>query len=371
MTVDGASETRVDAVMQIFAQDKVDITCYADLIGTSRDDVVANSVMEVKVGTSGFIQRAFVKASKQDQLAQLQLPLANGFLSHAPATPQMTIAPGPDDFAAAMVAVMDRKESEPKPALHINLDATISKIDLSGLPQPVWPKSSAVDQLANDAVKLRKKGIDKPFVCVDIKTFLPSWAENAKAITPKDQPADEDAQLQSKRLDVIRWQAAFDKYAMGAAASEQLNYASALAHKDICMQIALRAPLGATPRRAALGVIYDEEARKSWALRSASGEFSFDVNVAAKVMDPVILRQAEATYDVGLGTPFAGKGKGKDKSKSAGIQCYKCGGFGHIGKDCPKNYGSEKSSDKYCYQCGQYGHVKADCWKGVKRARYT
>ena len=73
MTVDGASEPRVDAVMHIFAQDKVDITCYADLIGTSRDDVVAKSVMEVKVGTSGFIQRAFVKASKQDQLAQLQL----------------------------------------------------------------------------------------------------------------------------------------------------------------------------------------------------------------------------------------------------------------------------------------------------------
>ena len=59
-----------------------------------------------------------------------------------------------------------------------------------------------------------------------------------------------------------RWQTAFHRYAMGAAIVEhQLSYAAALAHYDVCMRIATNAHLSKPPRRAALGVIYDEVAR--------------------------------------------------------------------------------------------------------------
>ena len=54
MMVDGASDGHVDSVMLLFAQDKVDSTCFVDLVGPTRDDIVANSELEVKVGTSGF-----------------------------------------------------------------------------------------------------------------------------------------------------------------------------------------------------------------------------------------------------------------------------------------------------------------------------
>ena len=87
----------------------------------------------------------------------------------------------------------------------------------------------------------------------------------------------------SRRLDIMKWQAAFDKYMLAAAITEQMSLSAAMAHKDICVQVGMRAQFGAVTRRAALGVIYDEVARRSWAQRAAAGDFqSFhDISIAA------------------------------------------------------------------------------------------
>ena len=260
--------------------------------------------------------------------------------------------------------------------MHINLDDAMEKLNLKGLAQPLWPKSWAVDVLATEAARMTKKGIRMPFVFCDLKHFLHPWADTGMGDEPPSD--DEGSKLmvkQGKSLDIVRWQAAFDKYALGVAAVAQLSYVSALAHKDVCKAVSLRAPLSDPPRKAQLGVIYDEAARRLWSQRSASGEHGFDVNIVAMAFDPTILRQAEATYD--SFKSIFGKGFGKGKGKGKGPQCFKCREFGHIAPDC-KAFGNPaqafgngkakgKGKDKQCFQCGEYGHMKADCRKGLKR----
>ena len=199
-------------------------------------------------------------------------------------------------------------------------------------------------ELASEAARLLKKGIGRPFVFCDLKLFLPPWAQDGKP----DEPAsdDEDAcklvHKHSKNLDIVRWQAA---------------------------SVALRAPLAEVPRKSMLGVIYDETARKLWKQRSFSGECGFDVNVVAKTFDPAVLRQAEATYDAFRSSAAGAKGLGKSKSK---VQCYKCGGFGHVATDCKMDNkgkgGGKGNKDKQCYKCGRVGHLAADCRQRLKRS---
>ena len=124
------------------------------------------------------------------------------------------------------------------------------------------------------------------------------------------------------------------RYAVAAAATQQLRYTSALCHKMICLQarggprdpqrsaararergkVAQNAPL--KDRRASLGLIYDETARRTWSERAAAGVAGFEaraplraarsrcglaaarqVNAAACAFNEEILRAAEAEYD--------------------------------------------------------------------------
>ena len=50
-------------------------------------------------------------------------------------------------------------------------------------------------------------------------------------------------------------------------------------------------------RHAKLGLIYDFTARQTWSERAAAGAPGFDIEVAARALDPVILRQAEQEFD--------------------------------------------------------------------------
>ena len=370
-TVKGSEVSgRVDKALAILA--KVEILSPEDFVDTTKDSIERSFGTSITAGTFGFIGRALTKANVMyaEPTMAPSTPVGGGF-------PSSGNAPQPAELAAAVtnavVAVLGKKEI---PKVHVNLDDAIDKLKLSGLPQALWPKSWAVDVLATEAARMVKKGINVPFVFCDLKHFLPSWADTGMG----DEPPSDDEEgskllvKQGKSLDIVRWQAAFDKYALGVAAVAQMNLVSALAHKDICMAVALRAPLSEPPRKAQLGVIYDETARRLWSQRAASGEHGFEVNIAAMAFDPAILRQAEATYDSFRAIAGFGKGPGKGKDKSKGLQCYKCGVFGHIAPDCKEQAqgvgngkAKGKGKDKQCFKCGGYGHVKSECRQGLKR----
>ncbi len=277
--------------------------------------------------------------------------------------------------------------------VHVDLGTQINRISLADLHPSVWPKPSPVDQIATEAARLIKRGVDEPYVYVDLKSFLPGWADWRSA---DEGDASDDENMQSKgfkalasvlergmlgtqakptkRLDIVRWNAAYDKFAVASACvKSQLSYTAALAHKDVYLQVALRATLKG--RRAGLGMIYDEIARKAWADRKAAGEWNFQVNDVAPVLDDALLRMAEAIYgEPAPATPAAvsGKGvagkasagaKGGGKGGASGIQCYKCGGWGHIAAHCGKG-GNKGNADIVCYSCWKPGHKSSDCLKG-------
>ena len=226
-------------------------------------------VQETKVnpGIEGLLNRAITKA--------------NAIVAPSPPCPSAQVNPGAIDLAS----MLGSKTKHPK--VHIDLGSKVGRLNLKGLPQCFWPKSAAVDNLATEAAKLKKdKDLqDQPFIFVNLRQFLPSWAEQ-KATDKKKEDAfdveqeagdhmfdklaevlekrcasDVERPKNGQRLDILRWALAFDKYAIAADAAGQMPFASAYAHKEICLNVALNAEFGDKKRRAALGVIYDEVAR--------------------------------------------------------------------------------------------------------------
>ena len=116
------------------------------------------------------------------------------------------------------------------------------------------PSGVAVDELANNIAKLKKKGVLEPFVCVKMETFLPPWAmEQSSEIEESDAngkdrwnrqiaEAMNSAPEKVKRtMGIVEWIAAFDRYALAAEVTCQMRFASALAHKNVCLRIAANA----------------------------------------------------------------------------------------------------------------------------------
>ena len=62
-----------------------------------------------------------------------------------------------------------------------------------------------------------------------------------------------------KRLPYHAWLCAWDKYAIGAAITEQLSFSSAMTHKEVVCEIA--AASEAEGRKFLLAILYDELAK--------------------------------------------------------------------------------------------------------------
>ena len=95
----------------------------------------------------------------------------------------------------------------------------------------------------------------------------------------------------------LQWQMAFDRGALASAVCNQWSYASAMAHKNNCLKIAVRAELSSPPRRHWLAVIYDRLARREWQELAFHNSVDFNVNEVSLREDPCILKSAEAEYD--------------------------------------------------------------------------
>ena len=218
---------------------------------------------------------------------------ANKVVVHKHVTGQ---ASGSDVVNALVRAI--RKE---EPRKHVKLTEELSKVTLLGCCSAVLPSGAVCDELATSIDKLKLKHVKTPFVYVDLRKFLPHWAcvdsgedsEDSEgeasmlkkiACAVQQQPQDK----KHYKWSMTTWAIAYDRYALAAAATKQLSYSAALAHKTICFQVAMRAKSGG--RFTVMAQVYDEVARKSWEEKSYHGVAGFAVDAAAGVLDRLSLR---------------------------------------------------------------------------------
>ena len=106
----------------------------------------------------------------------------------------------------------------------------VQGISLSGLTEKCHPEQEPTNRLAALKAKQLKAGVLKPFPLIELSSFLPSWAEDVGVlnnpsadIADCDQQRDELGEFKGKKkqkLDLARWLAAYQCYALAASAAE-------------------------------------------------------------------------------------------------------------------------------------------------------
>ena len=88
------------------------------------------------------------------------------------------------EFAAAEVSSggsSDSMESfvkalKKEPAkVHVDVSEALKKCTLEMLPQACWPPGELIDGLASEASQLTRIGVNKPFVYVELRKYVPYW----------------------------------------------------------------------------------------------------------------------------------------------------------------------------------------------------
>ena len=210
---------------------------------------------------------------------------------------------------------------------------------LATLPEALWPVQEVANKLASLRAKAVKAKVVVPFPLIDLvcaacwaplrtraacmcicckADYLPGWSSDAVAAV--DAPQGQKAK---GKMDIVRWVAAFQAYALAADAAEVMcsfpcwaplsagcvctcifgqvwKYSSAIAHMNVCLEIASKAAL--EKKRFSLAIVYDEVCRREWSVKASrgmqflpcvrsllavvapsarSGDRGFDVNVAS------------------------------------------------------------------------------------------
>ena len=149
------------------------------------------------------------------------------------------------------------------PAIHVEVRPLLKdSCHLHGLDHRLIPDAAATDQLAMKHAAALKKGIVKPFTFVKLDSFLPSWCplgDNSLGMSLRmlgfvmhvhilcfcavldgeDEPSKKSNGPHEKhgKMSMLQWSAAFDRGAIAGAVTGEWDYASAMAHKDIVLQV--------------------------------------------------------------------------------------------------------------------------------------
>ena len=256
-TVDG-NDKFVSKAMEVLSLNEI-TECH-ELKGTDAD-LFKKNFGNMSGGLHGFLDRVIDAYEKRVKMAD---------------------ASTEDTRLGAVEAVLGNTKKEP--TVSVNLLEEVAKISLDGLHQRCWPQTEVVDACASEAAKKKSKKESlkhkecSPFVYQELIKYMPQWCVDARDKDDLQAQEEEDENMErmgrgfqalaerlgapkrtKKITDIMKWSIAFDRYAITAAAAKQLPYAAALAHKDICLSIALKAPKEGRGRQ--LGIYYDELVR--------------------------------------------------------------------------------------------------------------
>ena len=87
-----------------------------------------------------------------------------------------------------------------------------------------WPPHAAVRELKHRVQTLEKAGAARPFVCVDLRRFLPAWCpDTIPVLIDEETGRISSKDSGDKRIHPVQWSWAWDAYAMAAAALGQVG----------------------------------------------------------------------------------------------------------------------------------------------------
>ena len=144
------------------ALDVNDITECAELQGADADVVRKFMPAAMSGGVHALLERAIAKwkldhCKKPVQWASTALVHDSG-------------------ISARVGAIENALAPTPKPVKHIDIGAKLCDVAFSGMDWTSWPKSAAVDALADFIEKKRDRtGVAQPFILQELEAFHPNW----------------------------------------------------------------------------------------------------------------------------------------------------------------------------------------------------
>ena len=104
--------------------------------------------------------------------------------------------------------LLKSKEDKEDIKVHVDQGPALKLISFAALPSECRPRGDAVDWLASECAKLRKREVLRPFPFADLRKWVPAYAAE---LDTKGGGFDDKVMLMS------HWQLSIDKWAMGAA----------------------------------------------------------------------------------------------------------------------------------------------------------